>query len=110
MPTLPPFPPASPDDVLDYSFPVGVDLQPGETIVSAVAVSVPPGVTIVATTVATPAPVVRATGGVSGQRYTLVCSLTTSQGRALIAQAALLIGPLGLDDPNLAVPAPASGA
>lgn len=108
MPTLPNFAPASPDDVLDYAFPVPEYLLAGETIAAASVVSVPAGLTIGAVTVATPAPVARIGGGVSGTRYSVVCSMTTSQGRAIVAQAALLIGPVGLDDPNLATPNPAT--
>ena len=57
---------------------------------------------------AQPAPVAWIEGGVSDTAYTLTCTAVTSQGRALVATATLLVGPPGLDDPNLATPGPAA--
>lgn len=107
MPALPSFPPASPDDVLDYDFPFLADLLAGETLLTASVLAMPPGLVVIGVTPASPTPVARLTGGVSGTRYVLFCTAATSFGRVLIAEAVLVIGALGLDDPNLTTPAPA---
>ena len=103
---LPAFRPASPDDVLDYAFPLAPLLAAGESVVAAAVTASPSGLVIGTATVATPAPVARITGGAPGTAYLLTCTATTSAGRVLAARGVLRVGPVGLDDPALATPLP----
>ena len=107
MALFPAFPPASPDDVLDYPFSFLALLEPGETLAEATLIIAPNGLAEISLSVAGAVATARITGGVSGTRYLVACAVATSFGRVVAGVAPLVVGPVGLDDPNLATPAPA---
>lgn len=84
----------SPADCLDYCF-TGCGFQTVTSLASE-----PPGLLLIASSVVPESVTFRASGGVSGTSYQIVCGVRTTDGLMAWGSACLFVGPPGLDDPS----------
>lgn len=103
-------PPKAPEDRLDVALDHAPALEPGEQLAGAAFTVQPVGLTIDAVTVLGTRSIAWIEGGATNVTYALTAAARTSSGREVIAEAALWVGPPGLDYgllPDGVAPAPA---